>query len=439
MIRVVLLVGLLAAGGFGGWSQARAADKPNVVFIVADDLGLECVQAYGGLSYRTPNLDKLAATGMRFTHCFSNPLCSPSRGELLTGRYPLHNGIPRVIYDFKNHREFLDPQKEVTFAKLLKQNGYATAIAGKWQLSFLHERDTIRDHGFDEYQCWQIFYEGDKTSRYANPTMRENGKVRHKMVGRYGPDENLAFLIDFIKRHRDQPFCVYYTCLLPHYPWEPTPDSGVPLKPAADGAGNKDRYFPDMVAYLDKQVGQMVAALDEMGLRENTLVLFVGDNGTDQRIISKWTDGQVTRNVHGGKGSMTDAGTRVPLIANWPGVIEPGRVTDQLVDFSDLLPTIVEVTGSGASPNPINGISFLPTLRGQPMTGRSWVHIQDHDKRQVRNRDYIYNTHHRLRPVVEIGQKRAKAYNSELTPEQAAARDQLKAALQTAADFKGPR
>lgn len=435
-MRVAILIGVLTLGLIPG--AAGAADKPNIVFIVADDLGLECVGAYGGLSYKTPNLDRLAAGGLRFSHCFSNPLCSPSRGQLLTGRYPLHNGIQRVIYDFKNHREFLDPQREVTFARLLKQAGYATAIAGKWQLSFLHQRDTLRDHGFDEYQCWQIFHDGEKTSRYADPTLRQNGQVATR-PGRYGPDENLAFLIDFIKRHRDQPFCAYYTCLLPHYPYEPTPDSGVPLKKAADGGGDHQRYFPEMVAYLDKQVGQMVAALDQMGLRDKTLILFVGDNGTDQRITSKWTDGQVTRDVRGGKGTMTDAGTRVPLIANWPGVIAPGRVSDQLVDFSDLMPTIIQVAGAGDSPNPINGLSFLPTLRGQPMTGRSWIHIQDHDNRQVRNRDYIYNTNHRLRPVVEIGRKRAQPFDAPLTSEQQAARQQLEKALQTAADFKGPR
>ena len=310
--------------------------------LLAGHTWLECVGAYGGLSYKTPHIDRLARSGMRFTHCFSNPYCSPSRAQLLTGRYPLHNGITRVIYDPPQHREFLDPEKETSFARLLQQAGYATVIAGKWQVSFLHERDTIRAHGFDEYQCWQIFHEGQKTSRYAQPTLRQNGKVlQEELRGKYGPDVNVDFLIDFMRRHRDQPFMVYYTSLLPHYPWEPTPDSDDPLKPA-DGLGDT-KHMPDMVACLDKQVGRIVAAVDELGLSDRTVIIFSGDNGTDRRIRSKWTDGQVSRTVAGGKGTMTDAGTRVPLIAAWPGVVKPGAVCDDLIDFSDFLPTFVKL------------------------------------------------------------------------------------------------
>lgn len=411
-------------------SSGLAAERPpNVVVIVADDLGLEGVQSYGGLSYKTPNIDALAAQGIRFTHCFSNPLCSPSRAQLLTGRYPFRNGITRVIYQPENHREFLDPTQETSFATLLKKAGYATAIAGKWQVSFLHERDTLNAHGFDEYQMWQIFHEGKKTSRYADPTMRQNGKVlQAELQGKYGPDVNVAFLIDFMRRHKDEPFLVYYTALLPHYPWEPTPDSEVPLQ-AAEGDGNP-KYMPDMVAYLDKQVGQLVAALEELKLRDNTLVLFVADNGTDRRITSRWTNGMVTRNVPGGKGTMTDAGTRVPLIANWPGVIAAGKVNDDLVDLSDLLPTLVELTGASLPAKPIDGRSFLPQLRGEPGNPRSWIHVQDKQQRYLRNRDYILTWQGQLRPVVETGQPKAAAIKPPYDPQQEQARTQLKKAQQ---------
>lgn len=424
--RLACLWLLLSLGGV-----LNAAERPpNIVVILADDLGVEGVGAYGGLSYKTPNIDDLAAGGVRFTHCFSNPYCSPSRAQLLTGRYPFRNGITRVIYEPREHREFLDPASETSFAKLLQQAGYATAIAGKWQVSFLHERDTVGDHGFDEYQMWQIFHEGEKTSRYASPTLRQNGQVRQTdLKGKYGPEENVAFLIDFMRRHRDRPFLVYYTALLPHYPWEPTPDSNIPLRPA-DGVGDK-KYMPDMVAYLDKQVGQLMAALEELQLRENTLVLFAADNGTDRRITSRWTDGQTTRNVVGGKGTMTDAGTRVPLIANWPGTTPAGKVNNDLIDLSDVLPTLVELAGAKTAPQAIDGRSFLPQIKGQPGKPRTWVHVQDKGQRYVRSRDFILTQQGQLRPVVEIGQRPAPPLKGPLGDSQQTAKNDLSAALKS--------
>jgi len=414
-----------------------ANDRPNIVIILADDLGVECVESYGGLSYRTPHIDALAAGGMRFTHCFSNPYCSPSRAQLLTGRYPLHNGMRRVIYDPQRHREFLDPAKDTTFAALLQQAGYATAIAGKWQVSFLHERDTARAHGFDEYQLWQIFNGGEKTSRYANPTMRQNGKVLvDELHGRYGPDANVEFLIDFMRRHREGPFLVYYTALLPHWPWEPTPAGDEPLRPA-DGMGNP-KYMPEMVAYLDKQVGQLTAALDELGIRNETLMIFTADNGTDRRITSKWTDGERIRKVRGGKGTMTDAGTRVPLVVNWPGVIDPGQVCRDLVDLSDFLPTLVEIAHAKKPETPIDGRSFAPQLYGRRGQPRRWIHVQDKGQRYVRDRNFILTNQGALRPVVQIGQPPAKPITGDATDAQRRVREQLQAALEAVAAGKTP-
>jgi arylsulfatase A len=223
---------------------------------------------------------------------------------------------------------------------------------------------------------------------------------------------------------------VYYTCLLPHYPWEPTPDSGVPLKPAADGVGDRQRYMGDMVAYLDKQVGQLVATLESLGLRQNTVVIFVSDNGTDQRVISDWSDGSVQRKVRGGKGTMTDAGTRVPLIVNWPGRIKPGQVVDDLIDLSDLMPTLLDLAGVTDKPA-LDGRSFAPQLRGEPGTPRRWIHVQDQQQRHVRDLQFILTHQGELRPVVGIGEKRADPIRGELTPEQAAAREALQAAFKS--------
>ena len=210
-------------------SSLDAAEKPNIVVILADDLGIECLSSYGGTSHQTPNIDKLASQGMKFTNCYSNPYCSPSRASLLTGRYPFRNGLKEVIYDRKKHANTYLDTDQPSFARQLKKAGYATAIAGKWQLSFLHQRNTINDFGFDEYQCWQLFNDGkSKTRRFHNPHYNRNGKIIAEQIkDRYGPDVNVEFLVDFIKTNaaKKQPFMAYYTCLLPHFPWVPTPDS----------------------------------------------------------------------------------------------------------------------------------------------------------------------------------------------------------------------
>lgn len=432
---LILLLLALVSVFIGGLAMAaKPQSKPNILVILADDLGIECVQSFGGLSYQTPNIDALVTGGVQFTHCFSTPYCTPSRAQLLTGRYPLHNGMRRVIYLPKQHREFLDPGQEVSFATVLRDAGYATAIAGKWQVSFLHERDTVRELGFDDYQLWQIFVDGQKTSRYANPAFRQNGRLLEKeLQGAYGPDVNAKFLIDFMSRNRERPFLAYYTALLPHWPWEPTPDSAEPLK-AAIGIGDA-KYMPEMVAYLDKQVGQLVDALEQLGLRENTLVLFVADNGTDQRLKSQWRGPDGARTVQGGKGKLTDSGTRVPLVANWPGRIEGGRKIDDLIDLSDFFPTLLEIAQARPAPNPINGRSFAAQLRGEKGRPRAWIHVQRENNRYVRNRKYIFTNRGAMRPVVEIGQKPAKPLSGSLTEDQQAAKKQLQAALANVADL----
>ena len=158
------LNGLLAAAGLLSLAASAAASpsatksggKPNIVMVLADDLGIECLSAYGGTSHRTPNIDRLAAQGIRFTHCFSNPYCSPSRASLLTGRYPFKNGLTDVLSSQKQADIYLHPSQP-SYARQLKEAGYATGLAGKWHVSLLHKHNTIREFGFDEYQVWQIF------------------------------------------------------------------------------------------------------------------------------------------------------------------------------------------------------------------------------------------------------------------------------------------
>jgi len=412
---------------------ASAAQRPNIVLIMADDLGMECVQAYGGRSYQTPHIDRLAREGMRFTRCFANPYCSPSRAQLLTGRYPLHNGMRRVIYDPQRHREFLDPKQETGFANLLKSAGYKTAMAGKWQVSFLYERDTVRDFGFDEYQCWKIVDSaGTRNSRFAAPVFVRNGKtLEEELAGKYGPNVNAEFLIDFMRRNKERPFLVYYAMLLPHFPWEPTPHSDEPLKKSPTRMGDP-KYFPDMVAYMDHLVGRIVKAVDDLSLSDNTIILFTADNGTQRGLKSKWSDGQTTRTIVGGKGMLTDAGTHVPLVVRWPKHIKPGAKCEELVDLSDFLPTFVELVRAKLPEKRINGRSFLPQLLGKSSEPRQWVHIQDKGRRYVRSKRFMLFSDGKFLRVTPPGGK-AEKVTGPLSADVQAEKAMLKQALKAAA------
>lgn len=338
--------------------SAERAARPNIILIMADDLGYECLGANGSQSYQTPVLDKLAATGIRFERCYSQPLCTPSRVQLMTGLYNKRNYI-RFGY--------LDPQAK-TFAHLFREAGYTTCIAGKWQLD--GGFDGPRHFGFDEYLLWQLTV---RKSRYPNPVLERDGKVIEYKNGEYGPDLVSDYLCDFISRHKDRPFLAYYPMILTHWPFEPTPASKEwnPLATGDEKTHGDKKYFPEMVAYMDKIIGKIVDRLDALGIRDNTLILFTGDNGTAVGVTSRIHD----KDFAGGKGKTTDAGMHVPLIVNWPGRIPGGRVSQDLIDFTDFLPTIAEAAGIRLpSTLPLDGRSFVPQLFGQPGNPRDWYY-----------------------------------------------------------------
>ena len=341
-----------------GWAGAQAAGKPNIVLIMADDMGYECVTANGGESYSTPNLDRLAKGGMRFEHCYSQPICTPSRVQLMTG-----------IYNQRNYIRFglLDPTV-TTFGHLAKRAGYATCIGGKWQLE--NGLKGPSHFGFDEYCLWQVTR---RPSRYPNPGLEVNSTLRDYSAGEYGPDLVVDYLCDFLERKKDEPFFLYYPMILPHWPFEPTPDSAdwnPKAKGVLKGQGRK-KYFANMVAYTDKMVGRLVAKLEQLGLRDNTLVMFIGDNGTAVGVESI-LNGKV---VVGAKGQLIDTGNHVPFIANWPGTIPAGKVNRDLVDFSDFLPTICDTIGATVPAKlKIDGQSFLPQLNGKTGSPRKWTY-----------------------------------------------------------------
>lgn len=348
-----------------GALAALPRKKPNILLILADDIGYECLGVNGGESYKTPNLDKLAKTGMRFDQAYVQPLCTPSRVQIMTGQSNVRNyvGFGKINPN--------DP----TFASLLKQAGYTTCMVGKWQLG--KETSLPQKLGFDEALLWQHTLlrtegKGERDTRYRDPVLEKNGQVVPLPRDSYGPDEILKYACEFMTRHKDGPFLLYYADILPHWPFVPTPESENWNPPQEfKSFKGESRYFADMVAYMDKSVGKLMAKLDELGIRDNTLILFVGDNGTDGSIVSMWRGQQ----FQGGKGSPKRAGMHVPMIANWPGVIPPGTVCDELVDCSDFLPTLCEVASAALPKNiPFDGFSFLPLLKQQPGKPREWIY-----------------------------------------------------------------
>ena len=349
-----LLVSALAVAAVASAAPAaEPARRPNIVLIMADDFGYECVRCNGGTSYATPHLDALASGGVRFTYAYATPLCTPSRTQIMTGRYNFRNYVRFGEFDFQ----------ERTFAHVLKAAGYATCIAGKWQLG--GGLKAPHEAGFDDYCLWQ-FDPATKGSRYADPKVFRNGEAVKGLDGRYGPDVFCDHLCAFASKNKDRPFFLYWPEVLTHAPYEPTPDSdrekpagkGRAARKGADAAKN----FPDMVTYLDKVVGRLVAHLEKEGLKENTLIVFTGDNGTGKEITSV-LDG---REVRGGKGNTTTLGTHVPLIVHWPARAKAGRVCDDLIDFTDVLPTLADAAGAGRPKGvTLDGRSFLPQIRGE--------------------------------------------------------------------------
>ena len=357
---------------------------PNIILVMADDLGIEAVGCYGGTSYNTPVLDELARTGVQFTHAYAYPLCTPTRVSLMTGKY-----------NFRNWKAFgiLDP-KEKTFGHLLQEQGYKTCMVGKWQLQSYDppgylgaelRRNTgmrVEEAGFDEYCMWHTAHTEDKGSRYADPLIYQNGSFLQHTNDLYGPDVFTDYLLDFIERHQDEPFFAYYPMALTHGPFVPTPDSDTWQDKTQRHRVN-DAYFGDMVEYTDKLMGRIMEKLEAMGIQEETLFLFYSDNGTHQRLSSRMGDVL----IQGGKGLNNDAGTRVPMIASWKGKIKSGIKSDAMIVPSDFIPTLFESIGRSLPKSfSTDGESFLGAMKGEESKRREWV-FMDHNPKPGWDKD----------------------------------------------------
>ena len=351
---------------------AEPARKPNILFIMADDLGKEWIGCYGADDIKTPHIDALAAGGMIFHNTYSMPQCTPSRATLLTGTYPYRNG-------YVNHWDvprwgvgYFDPKQKsnTTFARLMKGLGYATCAAGKWQINdFRLGPQAMKKHGFDDWAMWTGYESGNRPSakRYDDPYINTPTGSR-TYPGKFGPDVYTDHVVDFMDGHRDQPMCLYYAMALPHTPLVATPDD--------PNATDKRDKHKAMVRYVDKMVGKLADALDELGLRDDTIIIFTTDNGSTGVITGRIGG----HSVAGGKAQETEAGVCAPFIVNCPGKVPAGKQTDALVDLSDLLPTFVEL-GGGTVPADltIDGRSIAPLILGHESDSRrQWIMAMGH-------------------------------------------------------------
>jgi arylsulfatase A len=347
---------------------AAPSAKPNIIFILTDDVGTGNVSCYGADNYKTPNIDALAKNGVRFSHCYSMPQCSPSRCVAITGRYPFRTGL------IKNNTVTVDPKKEVSIATVMKKAGYVTGSVGKWHISY-----SPAEWGFDENLVFPgsgLYWRATKAqSKYYHI----NGEKKDLKEGEYLPDLMHDLLVTFINKHKDQPFFVYYPMAHIHGTIVRTPES----KPGADEA----QLYTDNIVYMDKLVGKLMAELDRLRLREKTLVVFSGDNGTSGDYAKKATVSG--RHILGHKLSLDEGGSRVPLIANWSGVTPAGKVLNDLVDFSDFFTTFADLGGAKLPESlKLDGHSFAPQLRGEVGTPRDWIYVQLGTHWYVRNQGF---------------------------------------------------
>lgn len=368
--------------------------QPNIILIMADDLGYETVGSNGGKSYKTPHLDKMAAEGVRFSHCYSLPLCTPSRVQLMTGRY-----------GFRNYKKFGELDKtERTLGNLFQDNGYNTCIVGKWQLG--GDEKTPNHFGFNEYLLWQLF-EKDRGPRYRNPKLTENGSVKEYNNNEYGPDLICEFATDFISKNKDKPFFLYYPMILTHDPFQPVPGGRNYGK--VDDKVSDTAYFRDMVAYMDNIVGKIISKINDLGLAENTIIIFTGDNGTARRVYSSFESSL----IKGNKGYPTSAGTHVPLIVKWKGHIA-NQTNENLVDFSDFYVTLAEAAGIQEDKGQeLDGISFLGQLlqrKNAPVRKVVFGDYNGIDKEFIASR----YAHNKSLKVYETGQ----IYQIDIDPEE---------------------
>lgn len=372
-MRVFFLLLSLAASLF-----AQGPSKPNVVFILADDLGWADLGVYGADLHQTPNLDRFAASGVRFTQAYTaSPVCSPTRASILTGKHParLHLTIWREsAHTPPTNRPLLTPRTmdhlpldEITLAEVFRDAGYRTAHVGKWHLGRAEQYPQTQ--GFD-YNVGGTLWGAPQTFWYpysGDRHFREPRYVPHLedgQTGEYLTDRLTDEAIEIIERHRAEPFYLQLWYHTVHTPIEGKPDVVQRYQSKIrSGMNHQNAEYAAMVESLDENVGRLLKKLDELGLSDNTIIVFSSDNGG---FINEYEGTKVTSNhpLRSGKGSVYEGGVRVPTMIRWPGVTKPGGVSDQPVSSVDFFETLLAMTGA---PKPsglrTDGVSLVPLLR----------------------------------------------------------------------------
>jgi arylsulfatase A-like enzyme len=371
LLRVVCvaLVAVLGPSACGvAVEGAEPVERPNIVFILADDLGWTDTGAYGSRYYETPHIDRLAAEGMKFTQYHSCQNCQPTRAALMTGQYAPRTGVytvgsidrfnwrSRPLRPVDNVEQL--PREKVTIAQVLRQAGYATGMFGKWHLGNgpgYHPSD----RGFDE----AIVSQGAHFNFTTNP------KVDYPS-GQYLADFLTDRAVDFIRRHKDRPFFLYLPHFVVHSPHHAKPELIARFQNKPPVGGHHNPTYAAMIASLDESVGRILALLDELKLTDKTVVLFSSDNGGVGGYVREGIKqgGDITDNapLRSGKGSLYEGGVRDPLIVRWPGRIAPGSVCDEPTIHVDLFPTLVELAGTRPPEGQVlDGESLVPLFTGR--------------------------------------------------------------------------
>jgi arylsulfatase A-like enzyme len=351
-------------------SRESAASKPNIIFIMADDLGYGDLGSYGQKTIQTPNLDQMAVEGLRFTDCYAgSTVCAPSRSVLMTG---LHTGHTTVRGNFGKYGvvglaggEGRVPlfAEDVTVGEVLQDAGYVTGMAGKWGLGEPNTSGHPNDQGFDEW----FGYLNQRRAHSYYPDYIWKNKDKHDLPGNqhgkretYTHDLFAAFALDFINRHQDDPFFLYLPYTIPHDAYE-IPDTA----PYSDQPWTEDeKVHAAMITRLDRDIGNLFQLLKDLEIDENTIVFFCSDNGAAQRWEGRFDS---SGNLRGHKRDMYEGGIRTPMIVRWPGKIAPNALSDLPWYFADVLPTLAEIAGT-ESPDAIDGVSVLPTILGNPQS-----------------------------------------------------------------------
>ena len=371
----------MAAGvGAAGVLRARAL-RPNILFILADDLGYGDLSCYGQKIMSTPNIDRMAADGLKFTQAYcGSTVCAPSRCCLMTG---YHTGHARIR---GNSRVDLQAG-DVTVAEVLKGAGYRTGIFGKWGLGTAGNSGIPNRQGFDE---WFGFLD-QRHAHTQYPTALWENEDETFLDGNFGPvrkdyahDIFTKHALDFIDKHKAGPWFLYLAYTIPHANNELTRQTGNGMEiPSLGKYADKkwpapDKAFAATVEHLDASVGQLMAKLKDLGVEEDTLVIFCSDNGPHKEGGNDPEFFDSNGPLRGIKRALYDGGIRTPFLARWTGQIRKGQTSDAVIAFWDFLPTAAELAGT-AAPKGLDGLSFVPVLRGQPMAKREYLYWEFHE------------------------------------------------------------